>query len=95
MIIRLRPMRRWRPSRPDRRQDFGAFGKMTGDGFHGAHTVRAKPLTQRIDQGRASFRAAAVRGGGGLNSICRAGIGSAQAMARPTASKPKSAPKPN
>ena len=44
----------------DRRQDFGALGKMTGDRREAPHARRAETLAQRIDQGRATLGAVAI-----------------------------------
>ena len=46
--------------RLDRQQDFGAFGKVTGDRRKPLYASRAKTLAKRIDEGCASFHPVGV-----------------------------------
>ena len=94
---------RGRPGRKnfaaDRRQNFRAFGEMTGDGRKTPHAspgrdvggaYRSRPRSVPRDR-HAPTLTSPLAEDKEVNSICRAGIGSAWMTASPTASKPKPA----
>ena len=68
-LLRMGPVRR--RAAVDRRQNFGAFGKMTGYRLEPPHAVRAETLAQRIDQSRATLGFVVICGGEGEFSGCK------------------------